>query len=78
LKRVTISNQTIYNLEFSLLRIPEYLNLLFYSEDLNNNSKELLIKTIVSRRAIISRKFSKELTKDQENLLAKMVHDNQT
>jgi hypothetical protein len=78
LKRVTIGNQTTYNLEFSLPRIPEHLNLSLHSEDLSDSSEESSIEATVSRRAVTSRKPSKELTKDQESLLAKMVHDDQT
>ena len=73
-----ISNQIIYNLEFTLLRTCEYPYLLLHSEVLGSISRELLAKAIVSHRVILKRKLGKELTKEQESLLAKMVHDNQT
>ncbi|TVY13031.1 hypothetical protein LARI1_G009055 [Lachnellula arida] len=78
LKRVTIGNQTIYNLEFSLPRISEHLNLSLHSEDSSVSAKESSIDAAISRRAVTSRKPGKELTKDQESLLAKMVQDDQT
>lgn len=36
------------------------------------------MEAIVSRRAATSRKPGKELTKNQESLLAKMVHEDKT
>lgn len=72
LKRVTIRGQTIYNLEFSLLCNTEYFNLLLYSKVLSSSSKKSADIT-VSYQAITSRKLSKELTEDQERLLAKIV-----
>jgi hypothetical protein len=78
LKRVTISNQITYNLQFSLSHIPQHLNLLLHSEVLSTSSRESSEEAVVSRRSITSRKPGKELTKNQERLLAKMVHDDKT
>jgi hypothetical protein len=68
----------IYNLEFALPRIPEHLNLSLNSEALGASSRESLTKAIVSYRAVTSRKPGKELTKEQESLLAKIVHEDKT
>jgi len=78
LKRVTISDRITYNLEFSLSHAPEHLSLSLHSEVLSTTSMESSVKAAVSRRAFTSRKPGKELTKDQENRLAKMVHDDKT
>ncbi|KAH7363929.1 hypothetical protein BKA65DRAFT_124992 [Rhexocercosporidium sp. MPI-PUGE-AT-0058] len=78
LKRVTIGNQITYNLEFSLSHVPEHLSLSLHSEVLSTSSRESSVEAAVSRRAIPSRKPGKELTKKQESLLAKMVHDDKT
>jgi len=73
-----IGNQTTYNLEFLLPHISKHLNLPLHSEDLSANAQESSIEAAVPRRAVTSRKSGKELTKDQESLLAKMVYDDQT
>ena len=73
-----ISNQIIYNLEFALLRTCEHPHLSLYSEVLGSVSRESLVKAIVSYRVVLKRKPGKELTKEQESLLAKMVHEDQT
>ncbi|KAH6702756.1 hypothetical protein BKA61DRAFT_680954 [Leptodontidium sp. MPI-SDFR-AT-0119] len=78
LKRVTIGNQITYNLEFSLSHVPEHLCLSLHSEVLSTSSRESSVEAPVSRRAVTSRKPGKELTKNQERLLAKMVHDDKT
>lgn len=78
LKRVTIGNQMTYNLEFSLSHIPEHLNLSLHSEVLSTSSRESSVEAAVSCRAATSRKPGKELTKNQESLLAKMVHEDKT
>ncbi|KAF8850006.1 hypothetical protein BDZ45DRAFT_697068 [Acephala macrosclerotiorum] len=78
LKRITIGNQTIYNLEFALPRIPEHLGLSLHSEILGAGSRESSAEAVVSHKAVASRKPGKELTKEQESLLAKMVHEDET
>ncbi|PVH70471.1 hypothetical protein DL98DRAFT_597783 [Cadophora sp. DSE1049] len=78
LKRVTIGNQFTYNLEFSLSHVPKHLSLSLHSEDLGTSSRESSVEAAVSRRAVTSRKLGKELTKNQESRLAKMVHDDET
>ncbi|KAG4427459.1 hypothetical protein IFR05_017059, partial [Cadophora sp. M221] len=78
LKRITIRDQITYNLEFSLSHVPEHLSLSLHSEVLSTSSRESSVKATVSRRAATSRKPGKELTKNQESLLAKMVHEDKT
>jgi hypothetical protein len=78
LKRTTIGNQTIYNLEFELPCIPEHLNLSLHPAVLSASSKESSAEAVVSRRAVTSRKPARELTKNQESLLTKMVHEDKT
>ncbi|KAH6700701.1 hypothetical protein BKA61DRAFT_208150 [Leptodontidium sp. MPI-SDFR-AT-0119] len=78
LKRVTIGGQITYNLEFSLSHVPEHLNLSLHSEVLSTSSRESSAEAAVPRRAATSRKPGKELTKNQESLLAKMVHEDKT
>jgi len=56
----------------------KYPHLLLYLEVLGSVSRELLAKAIVSYRVILKRKPGKELIEEQESLLAKMVHDDQT
>ncbi|KUJ06353.1 uncharacterized protein LY89DRAFT_743964 [Mollisia scopiformis] len=78
LKRVTIGNQITSNLKFSLSHVPEHLSLSLHSEVLSTSSRELSVEAAVSRQAVTSRKPGKEPTKNQESLLAKMVHDDKT
>jgi len=78
LKRVTIGNRITYNLQFSLSHVPEHLNASLHSEVLITSSRESSVEAAVSRRAVTSRKPCKELTQNQESLLAKMVHDDKT
>ncbi|KAH7342186.1 hypothetical protein BKA65DRAFT_478089 [Rhexocercosporidium sp. MPI-PUGE-AT-0058] len=78
LKRVTIGDQMTYNLEFSLSHIPEHLNLSLYSEVLSASSRESSTEDALSRRAVTSRKPGKQLTKNQESRLAKIVHEDKT
>jgi len=78
LKRVTIGNQTIYNLEFALPPIPEHFNLSLGSGVLGAGFKELSAEAVVSHRAVTSCKLGKELTKEQESLLAKMIYEDKT
>jgi hypothetical protein len=78
LKRVTIGSQITYNLEFSLSDMPKHLSLSLHSEVLSTSSRESSVEAVVSRRAVTSRKPGKELTKNQESRLAKMVHDDKT
>lgn len=78
LKRITISNQTTYNLEFTLPRIPEHLNLSLHSGVLAAGSKESSAEATVSHQTVTSRKPGKELPKEQESLLAKMVDEDRT
>jgi hypothetical protein len=78
LKCTTISNQTIYNLEFTLPHTCKHPHLSLHSEVLGSVSRELLAKATVSHQVISKQKPSKELTKEQESLLAKMVHNDQT
>lgn len=54
------------------------MSLLLYPKVLSTSFKESLIEAIIFRRAATSCKPSKELTKNQEDLLAKMVHDDKT
>lgn len=77
LKRITIGNQTTYNLEFALPRIPEHLKLSIHSGVSGAGSRESA-EAVVSHMAVTSRKPGKELTKEQESLLAKMVHEDET
>lgn len=78
LKRITIGNQITYNLEFALPHILGQMNLSLSSEVLSGGSRESPIKAAASHRAVTSRKPSKELTKEQESLLVKMVHEDKT
>jgi len=78
LKRTTISDQTIYNLEFALPRTSEHFHLSLHSEVLGSVSGESPAKATVSHRAVSTRKPGKELTKEQESLLAKMVYEDKT
>lgn len=78
LKRVTIGNQITYNLEFSLSHVPNHLSLSLHSEVLGTSSWESSAEAVVSRRAATSRKPGKELTENQESLLAKMIRDDKT
>lgn len=78
LKRITIGNHMTYNLEFALPYIPEHLNLSLDSEALGASSGESPTKAAVCYRAVTSRKPGKELTEEQESLLAKMVHEDKT
>jgi hypothetical protein len=78
LKHITISNQIIYNLEFTLPLISKHSHLSLHSEVLGSVSRESPVKAVVSHRVVSTRKPSKELTREQESLLAKMVHDDQT
>jgi len=78
LKCTTIGNRTIYNLEFAFPSTCEHPNLSLYSEDLGSISGESPAKAAVSHRVVSKREPRKELTKEQESLLAKMVHDDQT
>lgn len=78
LKCITIGNQTIYNLEFALPRIPEHLKLSIYSEVLGTSFEESPTKAAISYRAVTSRKPGKELIEEQESLLANMVHEDKT
>ncbi|KAH7310193.1 hypothetical protein BKA65DRAFT_414163, partial [Rhexocercosporidium sp. MPI-PUGE-AT-0058] len=64
LKRVTISSQITYNLEFLLSYVPEHLSLLLYSEVLSTSSRESLVEAAVSRWAVTSRRPGKKLIKD--------------
>ena len=64
--------------KFSLSHVPEHLNLSLHSEVLSTSSREVSVEAAASRRAITSRKPGKELTKNQESRLAKMVHDDKT
>ncbi|KAG9230121.1 hypothetical protein BJ875DRAFT_488285 [Amylocarpus encephaloides] len=75
LKRATIGNQITYNLGFSLSHIPEHLSLSLHSEVSSTSSRESSVEATVSRRAATSRKPGKEVTKNQESLLAKLVYD---
>jgi hypothetical protein len=70
LKRTMIGNQTMYNLEFALPRTSEHFHLSLHSEVLGSAS--------ASHQVVSTRKLGKELTKEQESLLAKMIHDDQT
>jgi len=56
----------------------EYSHLSLHSEVLSSVSRESLVKTIVSHRVILTQKPGRELTKEQETLLAKIVHEDQT
>jgi hypothetical protein len=78
LKRTTIGNQTTYNLEFALPRTSEHFHLSLHSEVLGSVSGESPAKAAVSHRAISTRKPGKELTKEQESLLVKMVREDET
>jgi hypothetical protein len=78
LKRTTIGNLTTYNLEFTLPLTSEHSHLSLNSEVLGSVSRESPVKAAVSHRVLSTRKPSKELTRKQESLLAKMVHDDQT
>jgi hypothetical protein len=78
LKRITIGNQTTYNLEFALPHIPGQLNLSLSSEVLGGGSGESPTRVTASHRAVTSRKPGKELTEEQESLLAKMVDEDKT
>jgi len=73
-----IDNQTIYNLEFTLPRTYEHPHISLHSEVLGSISRESLVKAIVSHRVILKRKPGKELIKEQESLLAKMVYNDET
>ena len=55
-----------------------HLYLSLHLKVLGSVSRELLAKAIVSYRVILKRKPGKELIEEQESLLAKMVHDDQT
>jgi hypothetical protein len=61
-----------------LLLTSKHSHLSLYSEVLGPVSRESLVKAAVSYRVILTRKPSKELTREQESLLAKIVHDDQT
>ncbi|KAH8790802.1 hypothetical protein F5882DRAFT_377148 [Hyaloscypha sp. PMI_1271] len=76
LKRTIVGNQTIYNLEFALPRTSDYSHLCLHSELLG--SGESLVKAIASHQVVSIRKPDKELTKEQEILLAKLVHEDKT
>ncbi|KAH6668337.1 hypothetical protein B0J14DRAFT_160406 [Halenospora varia] len=78
LKRTTIGDQTIYNLEFALPRTSEHFHLSLHSEVFGSVSGESPAKAAVSHRAVSTRKPGKELTKEQESLLAKMVYEDKT
>jgi hypothetical protein len=78
LKCTTIGNQTIYNLEFALPLTCEHPHLSLHSEVLGSISRESSAKPAASHRVVSKRKPGKELTKEQESLLAKMVYDDQT
>lgn len=54
------------------------MNLSLSSEVLSGGSRESPTKATASHRAVASRKLSKELTKEQESLLVKMVHEDKT
>lgn len=77
LKCTTIGNRTIYNLEFTLPRTCEHPRLSLHSEVLGS-ARELLAKAAVSHRVVSKRKPGKELTTEQESLLAKMVQEDET
>lgn len=73
LKRTRIEKETVYNLEFTLQQIPEHLHLPIYSAVLGTGSKEdLPAKVAVSHQTVAPWKPGKELTKEQERLLAKL------
>ena len=57
--------------------ISEYLYLL-HSEVLGSVSRASPAKAVVSYRVVLKRKPGKELIEEQESLLAKMVHNDQT
>jgi len=76
LKRTTVGNQTIYNLEFALPRTSDHSHLCLHSELLG--SGESLAKATASHQVVSTRKPDKELTKEQEILLAKLVHEDKT
>jgi hypothetical protein len=78
LKCTMIGNRTIYNLEFTLPRICEHPHLLLHSEVLGSISSESLAKAAVSHRVVSKQKPGKELTTEQESLLAKMVQEDKT
>jgi hypothetical protein len=56
----------------------EHPYLLLHSKVLGFISRELQAKAIISHRVILKRKPGKELTTEQESLLAKIVHKNET
>lgn len=56
----------------------EYLHLSPHSEVLGSVPGESLVKAAVSHRVVLTQKLGKELTKEQESLLVKMVHEDQT
>ena len=62
----------------ALPRTSEHLHLSLHPEVLDSVSRESLAKAAVSHRVVSTRKPGKVLTKEQESLLAKMVHDDQT
>jgi hypothetical protein len=68
----------MYSLEFELQSTSKHQHLSLHSEVLGSVSRESPAKATVSHRVISKRKPSKELTEEQERLLAKMVHDDQT
>jgi hypothetical protein len=78
LRRITIGNQTTYNLEFALPPLPGQLNLSLNSESLGAGSGGSPATAAASHRPVTSRKAGKELTKEQESLLAKMIHEDKT
>jgi hypothetical protein len=78
LKRTTIGNQTIYNLEFELPCIPEHLDLSLHPAVLSASFGESSAEAVVCHWAVTSRKLARELTKNQESLLTKMVHEDKT
>jgi hypothetical protein len=74
LKLITIGDQTIYNLDFALPAIPEHP---LYSKILGTGCKGSSAKAAESHYAVMPRKVGKELTKEQERHLAKLI-DNKT
>jgi hypothetical protein len=61
-----------------LSHVPNHLSLSLHSEVLGTSSWESSAEAVVSRRAATSRKPGKELTENQESLLAKMIRDDKT
>ena len=76
LKRTTVSNQTICNLEFTLPRTSKNSHLSLHLELLG--SRESLAKATASHRVILTGKPGKELIKGQESTLAKLIHEDKT